>query len=255
MKVKRCYACFLSIFLLTFSLLTQAQLVNIESQRIQSDSDGVYGSLSANLAFSSNTKTALVFDASSQIEYKKKKDLLLFLANYGFVSGDQEAFFNSAFAHLRYNHKIGPVLRWEVFTQIQFNKISKIDLRYLLGTGPRFKIFSSKTIQLYAATAAMFEYEEDDVPENAYHRDLRSSSYGSITLTPGKQVKIISTTYYQPLFADFNDFRILNEETMQILISKKFSVEPKFIFAHDSRPVVDVPHDSYYFSTSFKYTF
>jgi hypothetical protein len=232
-----------------------AQVVNIESQRIQSDSDGVFGSIGANFSVSSNTKTAVVLDASAQVEYKQDKNLFLFLASYGFVSGDQEAFSNNAFAHLRYNRKIGPVLRWEGFTQIQFNKISKIKLRYLLGTGPRFKIFSNNTLQFYAGTAAMYEYEDDDTTEHRYHNDIRSSTYFSVTLTPGKNVHIVGTVYYQPLFADFADFRVLNEEAIQVIVSKKFTIEPKFNFLHDSEPVSGVPHDTYYFTTTFKYTF
>lgn len=237
------------------SIPATAQVVNIESQRIQSDSDGVFGSIGANFSISSNTKTAVVLDASAQVEYKQNKNLFLFLANYGFVSGDQEAFSNNAFAHLRYNRKIGPVLRWEAFTQVQFNKISKINLRYLAGTGPRFKIFSNKTLQFYAGTLAMYEYEDDDTTEHRYHHDIRSSSYFSVTLTPGKNVRIVGTIYYQPLYTDFTDFRVLNEEAIQVIVSKKFTIEPKFNFLHDSKPVSGVPHDTYYFTTTFKYTF
>lgn len=246
---------FFSIVFWIISNATKAQVVNIESERIQSDSSGFLGSIAANFSIASNAKTAIVLDAIAQVEYKSEKDLYLLLGNYGFVSGDDEAFFNSAFLHFRYNRKVGRVLRWEAFTQVQFNKISLIDFRYLLGTGPRFKIYSNKIIQLYAASLAMFEYEEDDIAENRYHRDIRSSSYISFTLTPNAMVKCISTTYYQPLFSDFNDFRVLNEETVDVNVSKKFTIEPKFSFLHDSRPVPTVPHDIYSFSTVFKYTF
>src|SRR5215831_8181479 len=162
MKRKILHAGIILLPLIFFGKLSRAQVVNIESQRIQSDSNGFLGSVSANFAFSSNTKTALVADASAQVEYKKDLNLFLLLGSYGFVSGNNEDFFNNAFAHLRYNRKIGDVLRWEIFTQIQFNKISKIDIRYLIGTGPRFKIYSGKVFQFYAATLAMYEYEEDD---------------------------------------------------------------------------------------------
>ena len=237
-------------------LFCNAQVVNIESERIQSDTSGWFGNIGGNLSFSSNVKTVFVFDASAQVEYKKNKDLLLMLGSYGFVSGDEEAFFNNAFVHFRYNRKIGKVLRWEVFTQVQFNKISKIDFRYLLGTGPRFKLLDTNPLRVYAATLAMYEYEEDDTTENPYHNDIRSSSYVTFTLVPKKEViSIVSTTYYQPLYNDLNDFRILTQESLVFNVSKKFIIEPKFSYLYDNRPVSGVPKVNYTFSTTFKYTF
>src|SRR5215831_7115180 len=84
---------------------SNAQVVNIESQRIQSDSNGLLGSVSANLALSSNAKTVIVADASAQVEYKRDLNLFLLLGSYGLVTGNSEDFFNNAFAHLRYNRK------------------------------------------------------------------------------------------------------------------------------------------------------
>lgn len=45
----------------------------------------------------------------------------------------------------------------EVFTQLQQNNVTGIDLRLLAGTGPRFKLSETKTIALFAGTAAMYE--------------------------------------------------------------------------------------------------
>ncbi|HUM46462.1 MAG TPA: DUF481 domain-containing protein [Chitinophagales bacterium] len=249
------------IFFFFFSLLfcfagnAVSQVVNIESERLRADSNGLYGSLSANFALTSNTKTIIVFEANSQVEYKQDSNLYLLLGSYGFVNGDNEDFFNNAFIHFRYNRKITKVLRWEAFTQLQFNKISKINLRYLLGTGPRFKLMDKKELKIFIATLAMFEYEEDDTTENYVHRDIRSSSYLSFTLTPAKNVKIVSTTYYQPLYKAFSDFRIMNQESVEVTISRKFTIEPKFSYLYDSRPVSGVPRVNYSFTTGLKYLF
>jgi hypothetical protein len=89
---------------------------------------------------------------------------------------------------------------------------------------------------------AMYEYEEDDTTENPYHNDIRSSSYVTFTLVPKKEViSIVSTTYYQPLYNDLNDFRILTQESLVFNVSKKFIIEPKFSYLYDNRPVSGVP--------------
>jgi hypothetical protein len=61
-----------------------------------------------------------------RLNIKVEKDLYLLLGNYGFVRGDDEAFLIMLLFPCAYNRKIGPVLRWEAFTQLQFNKISLI---------------------------------------------------------------------------------------------------------------------------------
>lgn len=232
-----------------------AQVVNIESERLKTDTNGLYGSVSADFALTSNTKTVVVFDGMAQLEYKYDKDLYLLLGNYGLVNGDKESFSNNAFIHFRYNRKMTRHLRWEIFTQLQFNKISKINLRYLAGTGPRFKLVEAEKIALYAATLVMFEYEEDDTTENSIHRDVRSSSYVSFTLPLTENLEIISTTYYQPLYTDFSDFRIMNQVSAALLISEKLQLEPKFNFLYDSRPVAGVPEVNYSLMIGLKYQF
>ena len=42
-----------------------AQVVNIESERLKADSNGVYGSLGGDFELTSNTKTVVVFDATA----------------------------------------------------------------------------------------------------------------------------------------------------------------------------------------------
>ncbi|MEP7127943.1 MAG: DUF481 domain-containing protein [Chitinophagales bacterium] len=245
----------LSCFQLLFCELSFAQVVNIESERLRADSNGLYGSLGANFALTSNTKTVIVFDANMQTEYKQDSNLYLLLGSYGFVNGDNEDFYNNAFIHFRYNRKLSKLLRWEAFTQLQFNKISKINLRYLLGTGPRFKLTDNKKLKIFVASLVMYEYEEDDTTENYIHRDVRSSSYLSFTYTPVKNVQIISTSYYQPLFTQFNDFRFVNEESVIVSISDKFTIEPKFSYLYDSEPVNGVPRVNYSFTTGLNYYF
>jgi putative salt-induced outer membrane protein YdiY len=249
-----CLIIFAVITVITRSSV-HAQVVNIESERLKADSNGIYGSLGGNFELTSNTKRVVIFDAAAQLEYKQDSNLYLLLGNYGFVSGDKEAFANNAFVHLRYNRKITTLLRWEVFTQLQFNEVSKINLRYLLGTGPRFKLVDKEKLKIYAASLAMFEYEEDDTSENAYHRDVRSSSYLTFTFVPIQNLRIISTTYYQPLYNELSDFRLMNQESVEISISGRFKLEPAFNYLYDSKPVSGVPKVNYSFKMGLEYHF
>jgi len=133
-----------SIIFLPFFL--SAQIVNIETQRLQSDTTGWLGTLGSNFLFEKNAVEILNINLNAHVEYKTKKSLYLFLANYNLLKGSGQTLSDNLFYHLRYNYKITKWLRWEVFTQLQQNSVTGIDLRLLAGTGPRFKLSGTKSL-------------------------------------------------------------------------------------------------------------
>jgi len=232
-----------------------AQIVNTESQRIQSDTTGWLGNIGTSFLFEKNAIEVISIGTTAHVEYKSKKSLYLFLVNYNFLKGDGQTLNNSFFYHLRYNYKLNNWLRWEVFTQLQQNRINGIALRFLAGTGPRFKLAGNKKVSLYAATAAMYEYEKEQTDPSIYHREVRSSSYISLTYNPVKNAELITTLFYQPLFRDFNDYRILNEISIKLKFVKHFSFNASWYYLFDSRPAATIPKLNYSISNGITYNF
>lgn len=129
----------LVLFIPTYSLFSQ--IMNIEQKRIVTNKDGWAGSLGASFHIMNN-KTELINTGSNiHIQYKQKRNLFLLLSSYNLVRAGDDDFNNAGHAHLRYNCKIKDWLTWEAFTQAQFNKLLDVELRALIGTGPRFKFF------------------------------------------------------------------------------------------------------------------
>ena len=129
-----------------------------------------------------------------------------------------------------------------------------IKSRFLLGTGPRFKVLSTKIIRLYAALLLMYEREQSTI-DNAVQNNLRNSSYISFTISPNKQVEIISTSFFQPLLNNWNDYRILNQASLRVKAGKKLSVRLNWNYLNDSRPVAGIPAVNYTLSTGINYEF
>src|SRR5687768_11881878 len=154
----------LILFILALSVASyvEAQIVNIERQRISSDTTGWFGHAIASFAGSRSTKSILAVASGTLLEYKSKstKDLWLLITELSLIKSESEKFSNSGFGHLRYNRKLGSAIRWEAFTQIQYNSLTKIDKRILFGTGPRFKLTQYETAKFYFGVAYMYEYEE-----------------------------------------------------------------------------------------------
>jgi hypothetical protein len=236
-------------------LAAKAQIVNIETARMQSDTTGWMGSMGAELALTKNVKEVFSANVDAHLQYKTKKSLYLILASYGFLKGDGESLINNTFFHIRYNYKLSPVVRWEVFTQLQQNVISNIKYRFLFGTGPRFKILSTKLIRLYAASLMMYEEEKEQTSPAILHTDFRNSSYVSFTITPNKQVEIISTTFFQPLLNDLGDYRILNQASLRVKAGKKLGIRINWNYLNDSKPAAGIPSVNYTLSTGMDYNF
>lgn len=232
-----------------------AQIVNVESQRMQSDTTGFKGSFGSNFLFQKNTVEVLNINVNAHIQYKTKKDLYLFLANYNLLKGSGQTLTDNLFYHLRYNHKLNKWLRWEVFTQLQENSVTGIDKRLLAGTGPRFKLSGASHFALYAATAFMYEYEKEQTMPPVYHRDLRSSNYVSLTYKPVANAEFIVTIFYQPLYRDFADYRVLNEINIRLKIIKRFYFTAAWYYLYDSHPAASIPHLNYSIGNGIVYEF
>jgi len=238
-----------------FTFSTKAQVVNIEAQRIKTDTTGWAGSLGGSFNWTQNVDQVFAINATAHLQYKKNKNLYLLLGDYSFLKGADKKFIDNAFVHFRFNHKFSELFRGELFTQLQNNKISKIDTRFLIGAGPRLKLPASKTLKIYLGILFMYEYEKELLDPPIYKNDARNSSYLSFTYKPNDRVEIISTTFYQPKLTYFNDFRILNQETVVIFISKKLAVTMDFNYLYDQFPVEGVPQINASYSTGFKYVF
>ncbi len=219
----------------------KAQIVNIESKRIQSDSVRRSGSMNFNLSFSENNNLRL-FQISgtttAQIKSKSLKSIWLILASGDLSRAQGSDLSNSGFLHLRHNYKVNSLFRWEAFQQVQYNQVLGFSFRSLSGTGPRFKFLKSKKLFAYLGTLLMYEYEEPQEAGLSIERNFRQSSYLTMNLSFEKAgIELVSTTYYQPGWHTIADYRLLNESGIDFRISKVLSFRTGFTMLYDSRPV------------------
>lgn len=219
--------------------LTFSQVVNIESQRIHSDTTGWDGTLEA--GFSVNQNNSLLISATSlaHVQYKTKKDLYMVIGNWRFTNGGTSRFVNDGMAHFRYNHKFNSWLRLEAFTQVQYNELLNLRLRYLVGLGPRFKFIDKKMIHMYTGVLYMFEYENQTVNDTLEYNN-RLSTYLSWTIDPNPNFSFVATTYYQPKLTDWSDFRISGNYALKFKAFKRLAFKIEFSFLYDSTPSLNI---------------
>ncbi len=242
-------------FLIFASCKAQSQILNAESLRKVTDTSGFSGSASLNFSVKRDVNDYLGASSKIHIQYKMNKHLVLLKNDIEFQKIEGNQFENAGIAHLRYNYRFHPRIAWEIFTQAQYNKLSKIDFRGLLGTGPRFKLTTSEKYKFYFGTHIMYEYEELSDGITPIQRDFRSTSYFSFSLYPTKTVSVISTTYYQPKIKDFSDHRFSNQSSLLIDVFENFAFKTTYTFIYDETPAVGIPNSQYNLESGFVYSF
>ncbi len=246
----------LLFFLMLLNLAVKAQIVNIESRRFQTDTVGWKGSADIGFSMGKQKETYYIISTAAHVQYKSIKHLYLILGNYEILKSKSDNLVNNGFLHFRHNYKLKKEkIRWESFTQVQFNKINGLRMRYLLGSGPRFKLLDKKNYKMYLGTLYMYEYEVN-TDKSQKLNECRFSGYLSFNLKPNDIFEFVSTTYYQPNIIVNRDFRVSTENALLIKLHKNFALSMNLRLTYDSRPPIGaVSNLVYIWSNSFKALF
>lgn len=244
-------------FILSFlCFISSAQIVNVESVRKDADTSRWAGFVSLDISLVKNRRDIFKIANRSHIQHRNKNHLWLLINDINIQQLDQQKFVNRGIQHVRYNYKSNPRIAYELFVQAQYDPISNITMRGLLGTGPRFKVGTSKKHRFYLGTLVMYEYEETrELSTLRINRDIRGSMYLSLNFYPSDQVSLISASYYQPKMSGLKDFRISNETTLAFKIFKTLKFKSTFSFFYDEFPVASIPKTQYEWTNGVAYTF
>ena len=238
-------------FILPYS---EAQIINMENKRIATDTTGFSGRMGLSLSASRFTQSYVAADLNGQIQWKTNRNLYLLVGDFEIVNAGGESFNNSGHGHFRFNRKFTDVIRGELFTQIQYNSVTKITRRILNGIGIRLKLSQYETAKVYWGFAVMNEYEEVSDPK-IINKDNRISSYFTFTLAPVPNISLRNTTYVQPKLADFKDYRLANSTLLSFDITDNLKFSTVFSFLYDSRPPIEVPTINYQVKNGLNYSF
>ncbi len=226
-----------TFLLLAFLFLhhATAQIVNIEDKRAEfGDSVAWHETAFAGIRWTKNNNTVFSVNGGMQLEFRYKERSFLSISKVSYIKAGGKNYVNDGFQHLRYNKRVKPWLTYEAFAQIQYNEKLLLRLRALAGTGYRFRLFEKGKKRIHFGTAYMFEYDEESV-NDITRKDHRWSNYLSIRLPIEGGAKFVSTTYYQPLFNNFGDFRLSSQSTVIFTLLKNLKFNATFSIIYDSK--------------------
>ena len=243
------------LILLIFPTGIKAQLVNVEKSRKEAK-PGLQGHIDLSLMLTQNTKQIFETGTSAHLQYTKGRHMALVLNNIGLMRVEGDNLINNGFQHLRYNYTIGDgFVTTELFTQHQYNSIRLLKRRFLLGGGPRFRVYETDNLGIYVAPLIMYEQELLNDPMQPQTDKFKGDLYVSLTYALDEKINISHTTYYQPDFAIFKEYRLSSETGLELKFTDRFSFIVTYNLAFDSHPPQDIPGLFYTLRNGIKYNF
>jgi Protein of unknown function, DUF481 len=219
-----------------------SQILNIEELRIRTrDSTAWHGQIGGTANYTQNTKK--VFQAASdlQIEWKRNKNLLLFIGRFRFLSTNGERFLNDGLLHLRHNKRLLQT-DWfssELFVQWQFNRQIEVKERQLAGMGLRARVVKVPTFRTYLGVA--FMPEKMIFTNKTELKTLRLSQYVTWTWQPNAKITLNSTVYWQPELGFIKNYRWSSENFIALKINKRLNLKSDWSGGFDNNLPESVP--------------
>ena len=231
---------------LTFSTLfifnsLHGQVVDIERQRINAEEAGLSGALNLSGSYLDNDKVIYTYTLLTNLQYRRGKNLYFLIGDYKVSRSSNTDFQDAAFLHFRYNRPVYKGVTIEAFTQIQDDKISLLKYRFLTGVGARFKLIEEQSVLINFGGIPMYEFEELLDDASTIHKDLRISQYLNIVLNISEAADFYTTTYYQPVYDQWSDFRLHNEARIVILLSERMNLNITNTYSWDANPPSGAP--------------
>ena len=253
-------------------------ILNAENLRVKmlKGKENWAGSAGLSFSFIKNTNEIFIVNTNIAVGYNGGENLWMIISNINFNKIDGDAFQNSGVQHFRYNRELNRRMAFEAYVQGQYDKISNVDFRGLVGLGLRFELTNHDKIKdntekrksrAYFGSSIMYEYEKStEADNNIFQRDIRSSNYLSFTINPTKLFSIVSTTYYQPKIDLLKDYRLSSVIDLNIGFSSKVEEEEQkfwdkltfnmsFSYNYDAFPVIAIPKTQYSLTNGLRYNF
>lgn len=236
-------ACGLLLASSTASAAAYAQ-VNVEPLRRDLKKQGVTGRISGSFAgLAGNTEGVNAGGALlAGIHAGRHLAYLDATGEYSRINGVLQV--SKSFAHVRENFELRRWLWTEGFAQLENDRFRRIQLRELIGMGPRFGVLQGEELSVFLGTAYMLEHTRlspnPAVPTALSQTVERWSNYVALSYQVGSRVLMTNTTYYQPRVSDFGDYHLLSVSSLEFKVTTLLRSSVSLSVHYESRVPADV---------------
>ena len=231
------------IFLfMLLSPMTSFSQVNIETLRNESENKNkkVLGEIKLGMEFKVGNVNITKTTSSMLIHYFHSKHHVFSKISHNWSSQNKKTFEKNYFGHFRWTFMGTKKIGLEIFSQIQSDDFKDLKLRQLNGLGARLELIKNKKNILSIGSGVMSDYEI--IKDKNKSLSARSTSYLSAIKSFSNKNKLMLTTYYQPLFVNFKDYRINLEGVIRVSLIDELNIfiDNTFNYQLDTNPPEDV---------------
>lgn len=268
------YMKFCQVFLLTVSifipLFSYSQILRVDKADLDVDSANFFqGSLNINFNINNkssndNTQNAtfIGFDSEGDIVYFSDHHAYILINTFEYFSISDGPFVSTGNAHFRTNFRRKKPLSIEAFTQIQYDAGRNLEVRYLLGTGLKYRIYNKKKFQMYAGTGIMWEKErwKSSLAENGNITKelLKSTNYINLKFEINDKVDFNNTIYYQGGYDEEDDVfrnRVSLDLNIKVKLTQGLSFITKFSGQFEDKPIIPINRYVYSLTNGIEFDF
>ncbi len=219
---------------LVIATAADAQILN--TLRGWSDTEpGWSGKLGASFSASGGNTDVVSLAASARAQWRGGRHRVRGLVGGSRTESDGRKSSESLVGHVRHNVEVVTGISTLVFAQVQENPFQRLKSRVLLGAGGRVDVARRETWELSVGVAHMFEAERLD-GESGRREDHRLSSFASAEGELSETVTIDATAFYQPLWSDFADSRLVASGSISVALVGSLSLDVAGAVQVDTRP-------------------
>ncbi len=242
MKTTRSLTMTLIISLMSVTIILGQ--VNTETLRKSDLEKGFHNNIQFRLGLNSGNSEYLKLKSKFRLDYTAKNFYTFGVAEYQRGLQADELFINKGFAHFRYIRNLVKTIRYELFTQKEFNDFILLKDRNLAGMGLRKSFLFLKEKQshfkLHLGMGFMWENEKVDLTTIIETNLFRSTNYISASWKIDDRVQFIHINYIQFDVENPTDYRILAESTVLFSITKAFHFQASLEFRYDNEPPLSI---------------
>lgn len=233
--------CFVLVLLITGIVQVNTSRAQVNTEKMRAfDVDGFATTLGGDVLIESGNSDLFEIGLNARFDYRRDRHYTFLAGELRYGEEGGATFKNRSFGHLRYNYRIVRWLTGEAFTQLQQDGFKLLQLRVLVGGGPRFRYVDTGTVGLFQGTTLMYEHEnlngEKVIGHPATASVMRWSNYVNVRIKLAEKTSFIGTIYVQPRLDNFGDIRVLHDASLSVALTRHLSLRTTFNLNYDSRP-------------------
>jgi len=236
-------------------------IVNLEDLHLGTAKPGLSGNFNFSIDGAKGNVERLHGSLGSRLQWFNQDVLHFLTLNYAYGKSFEQIDRDKAFLHVRRIAPVLSVLDWEIFSQLESNHFTRLQLRALAGGGLRFKLRDvEERFAFFFGTGSFYSIErltvDQDTSDAREERFFRANLYGVLQLKLGNFISFLSTTYYQPRLDQIDDFRLLEDMGFNFSIGRSMKIRLAVEMAHDNHPPQNVTQKTdIHYSTRIFYSF